>query len=500
MQILQVASEITPIAKVGGLGDVLMGLTRELSWKGHEVLAVIPFYGLIDGEQLNSDGRVDWFDTEFDGVSHRACVSYFHIHNDIPIALLDTATGYFRNRRTIYGDGDSVASFLFFCRAVSDWLVATKRHPDIIHAHDWPTALLPAIYKIVSQEKPSFTSVLTIHNFDYQGRCDWRELSRVGIHPKDFPDPSILQDPAHDCINLVKGGLLSVDRATTVSPTYAREMVTPEEGQGLDTVLAGLSEGFVGILNGLDYAYWNPEIDTHIAKRYDASQKAEQIRAAKQQNKEHLFFNIGVPVLPGVPLIASVTRLVKQKGIYLIRDLLAQAEALNFQCLVLGSVPEPEAEIAFAELDAFLRAKGRGAIFLMSDEAFAHRAYAAADIFVTPSLFEPCGLTQLIALKYGAIPVVRRTGGLADTIIDVQKDLSTSNGFTFQPPDSAHFTSAVSRALGLFHDKERWEELMLRGMKQNFSWDRPASQYVSLYTSPQIGEGSKAIVENDKSS
>jgi starch synthase len=483
MQILQVASEMTPIAKVGGLGDVLMGLTRELSWKGHETLAVIPFYGLIEVEQLTAEGRVDWFDTEFDGVKHRACVSYFHIQNDISIALLDTQTGYFRNRRTIYGNGDGLASFLFFCRAVADWLLTTKRHPDILHVHDWPAALLPSFYQILAREKPSFKSVLTIHNFEYQGRCIWGDISRVGIHSEDFSDPSLLQDPIHPCLNLVKGGLLSVDAVTTVSPTHAREMMTPEEGQGLDAVLASLGNRFIGILNGLDYAFWNPEIDTHLAKRYEASQEGMMIRSAKRQNKESLFFNIGVPFFPNVPLIASVTRLVKQKGIYLIRDLFAQAEELNFQCLVLGSVPEPEAEHAFAELDSELRSKGRGAVFLMSDEAFAHRTYAASDIFVIPSLFEPCGLTQLIALKYGSIPVVRRTGGLADTIIDVQKNLPTSNGFSFETLDSSHFTASVVRALDLFKNKETWEELMLHGMRQDFSWNRAGSQYVALYQS-----------------
>jgi starch synthase len=483
MQILQIASEMTPIAKVGGLGDVLMGLSRELSWKGHETLAVLPFYGLINVEQLTPDGRVDWFDTEFDGVKHRACVSYFHLHNEIAIALLDTETGYFRNRRTIYGDGDSTASFLFFCRAVVDWLVTFKRRPDILHVHDWPTAALPFMYQFFTHEKPHFKSVLTIHNFEYQGRCDWRDLGRAGILRHDFSSHALFQDPVHQCVNLVKAGALSVDAVSTVSPTYAREMLTPEEGQGLDTLLIGLGKKFVGILNGIDYAFWNPEIDTHLAKRYDSSQEIGEIRAAKKQNRSHLFYSIGVPEIPDVPLIASVTRLVRQKGIHLIRDLFARAEEMNFQCIVLGSVPEPTAERDFAELDAMLRSKGRGAVFLMSDEAFAHRTYAASDIFVTPSLFEPCGLTQLIALKYGSIPVVRRTGGLADTIIDVQRNEAVSNGFTFDQPDSSHFTAAVTRALDLFQHPSDWEKLLLKGMKQDFSWNQPGNQYVSLYQS-----------------
>ncbi len=483
MRILQVASEMTPIAKVGGLGDVLMGLTRELSWKGHDALAVLPFYGMIDGEHLVSEGRTDWFDTLFDGVRQRAYVRYFRLHKDISVALLDTESGFFRSRRTIYGNDDEVASFLFFCRAVVDWLLATNRHIDILHVHDWPTALLPAMYPIIAQRSLPCRSVLTVHNFEYQGRCHWGEIPRVGIHSHDLPDPSMLNDPVYQCANLVKAGLLTVDAATTVSPTYAREMVTEEHGQGLHGVLTRLGKKFVGILNGIDYAYWNPKIDPYLFKRYGLSDGMESVASAKLESKARLFSQIGIPLRPDTPLIASVARLVRQKGISLMHDLFAQAEELNFQCLVLGSVPEPEAQHTFSDLDRKLRACGRGAVFLMSDEAFAHRTYAATDLFFAPSLFEPCGLTQLISLKYGVIPVVRRTGGLADTIVDVQQDEPTSNGFLFDIPDLEHCTAAVYRALALYQQKEGWRALMQRGMQQDFSWNAPGNQYISLYQS-----------------
>lgn len=482
MHILQVASEMTPIAKVGGLGDVIMGLTRELSWNGHETLAVIPFYGAIDVTHLTPDGREDWFDTEVEGVPQRACARYFHIQNDLPVVLLDTENGYFRNRATIYGDTDGAVSFLIFCRAVAEWLLSSGRQPDIIHVHDWPTAFLPSIYQTMGHGKPPFKSILTIHNFEYQGRCAREDLHRAGIRLHDLQDPGVLQDPLHDCLNLVKGGLLSVDRATTVSPTYAHEVLTPEMGNGLETVLAGLGDKFTGILNGVDYAYWNPEIDPYIPIRYRSSEDISKIKAAKRHNKELLFSHIGVPVLHDVPLIASVTRLVRQKGISMLKDLFSQAESLNFQCLILGSVPNPDVERAFAELNAMLRSSGRGAVFLMSDEALAHRAYAASDMFVAPSLFEPCGLTQLIALKYGSIPIVRRTGGLADTITDEHENLPSSNGFVFDSPDSVQFTQAVERALELFTDNSAWEKLMGQGMTQDFSWHRSGKKYLELYT------------------
>lgn len=481
MRVIHVASELTPIAKVGGLGDVLMGLTRGLSSKGHDIVTLIPFYGFIDREHLAPELKIDWFDTEFDGVKRRAFVRYYRLQEDLTVGLVDTENGYFRNHFSIYGNQDGVAGFLFFCRAVADWLLTSHRPFDILHVHDWPTALLPSIYQIVSGGKVSCKSVLTVHNFEYQGRCDWRDLARVGIHSHHFADPSVLQDPGYSCLNLVKAGLLTVDRATTVSPTYAREMLSQEHSFGLHDVLSGLGEKFVGILNGIDYSYWNPKTDVFLSTRYADSDGIPAVRAAKRENRARLFSDIGIPVMPNIPLIASVTRLVKQKGIYLMKELFSQAEPLDFQCLVLGSVPEAGAIDSFLSLDAQLRAQGRGAVFLMSDESLAHRTYAASDIFVVPSVFEPCGLTQLISLKYGTIPIVRRTGGLADTIIDIDQNLSASNGISFDLPDAVHFTAAVVRAMGLYRRQEAWEALMARGMMQDFSWNFPGNEYIALY-------------------
>ena len=482
MHILQIASEMTPIAKVGGLGDVLMGLTRELAWRGHDVVAVIPFYGVIDVSQLTADGREDWFDTEFNGVKQRARVSYFHLHNEIPVALLDTESGYFRSRQTIYGGEEEVSSFVYFSRAVAEWLQSTGRQPDVVHVHDWPTALFSDIYRAVTKKEPSFASIFTIHNFEYQGRCGWDGFAKAGLFRQDFPNVSRLQDPIYDCLNLVKGGLFCADWATTVSPTYAQEVSVPKGGTGLEKILASMGERFSGVLNGVDYTFLNPQIDPYLPEQYGLSKDGvARIRDVKQRIKERLFSSIGIPVLPGVPLLASVTRLVSQKGIYLIRDLFEQAKRLDFQCLLLGSVPEPGAERAFAELNDMLRSKGRGAVFLISDEAFAHQMYASSDMFVVPSLFEPCGLTQLIALKYGSIPIVRKTGGLADTIVDVSLNSEVSNGFTFEAPESAAFIAAATRALELFAKKPAWGRLMVRGMNQDFSWNRPGDFYLSLY-------------------
>lgn len=489
MDILQIASEMTPIAKVGGLGDVLMGLTRELLRKGHSVLPVLPDYGVIDTSQLVPDGKEDRFSISFGDTVRHAKVTYYHFDGKLPLALLDTDDGLFHNRETIYGDGAPEATFIFFCRAVVEWILATNRKPDIVHIHDWPTALVPSVYRALTGRKVPFGTVFTVHNFEYQGRCNWDDFGRAGLFYHQFPNPSLLQDPIHPCLNLVKAGLLTADVTTTVSPTYANEVRTVAGGRGLHEVLTGLHDRFVGILNGVDYTFWNPEIDPYIGTKYGVAAVEEiagrtkfaAIQKAKRLNKERLFYSIGVEPMENIPLIASVSRLVNQKGIWFIKDLFYKAEELNFQCLVLGSVPEPDAEKAFAELNLFLRSRKRGAVFQISDEGLAHKAYAASDLFVVPSIVEPCGLTQLIALKYGSVPIVRKTGGLADTIIDVNTNSPQANGFVFEEPQSHNFICAAQRALALFSDRTQWEEVVLRGMKQDYSWNLPGDAYLAVY-------------------
>ena len=472
MDILQVASEMTPIAKVGGLGDVLMGLTRELIQKGHTVLPVLPAYGAIDLRLLTPDGRVDRFSTMQADSSVEAAVTYYRFDKNLPVALLDTEGGFFRSRRTIYGDASPEASFLFFCRCVVDWLLASNRPPDIVHVHDWPTALVPELYRARTGQHPPFGSLFTVHNFEYQGRCSQEDLAAAGLA---LPDPSILNDPQYPCLNLVKAGLLTADIVTTVSPTYASEVRTP--GESLYEVLSGLNERFIGVLNGLDSSFWNPREDPYISVPYGPS----DAQSAKKQNREKLLSFVGIPSIEGVPLIASVTRLVDQKGIWMIKDLFCKAEELQFQGLIIGSVPDPEAKKAFSELDLFLRSCGRGAVFQVSDEEMAHKIYAVSDLFVVPSIVEPCGLTQLIALAYGSVPVVRKTGGLSDTIIDVDTASPEANGFVFNEPLSEDFISTVKRALQLFADKPRWAALLRNGMQQDHSWARPCDTYLALY-------------------
>ena len=460
------------------------------SWCGKDTIlfVILPFYGVINVDQLKEDGRKEWFETLPHGKPLKASVSFYRL-NGIRIGLMDTEDGYFRKRRTIYGDGDEITCFILFVRAVAEWILATKRSPDVIHVHDWQTALLPALCRLFDHEKrlAKVRYLFTVHNFEYQGFCHERDLERVGIHPDSFG--TLLQDPERQCLNLVKAGLLSADYTTTVSPTYAHEVLDGIEARGLKTVVHAIQDRFEGILNGVDYSYWNPEVDHFLVERYAAHQGARAVLEAKQNNREVLSHQIGIPFHPEKPFIASVTRLVYQKGVDLLHSLFSRAEEFDVQCILLGSVPEPRTERLFAELDAKLRSQGRGAVFLMSDEPFAHRVYAAADLFVVPSIFEPCGLTQLIALKYGTTPIVRHTGGLADTIIDIDTPSASANGFCFDAPDETSLTEAFRRALKHLREPVVRKEVMLRGMLQDFSWHKPCNRYISLYGSLVLNLG-----------
>jgi len=321
--------------------------------------------------------------------------------------------------------------------------------------------------------------VLTMHNFESQGRCTWEEISSVGICPENVEE-TLLQDPDGSSLNLVKGGLLSCDRVTTVSPTYAKEVMTAEFGLGLESVLKGIQKKFSGVLNGIDTSYWDPQTDGFLFQRYHFGQGYEKICAAKQYNKKALFDHLQLPLKEGTPLLSGITRLVPQKGIWLLHELLSQAEELDFQVILLGSVPVPAAEAPFKELDVLLRRQGRGAVLFGCDEECAHRLFAASDIFVAPSLFEPCGLTQLISFRYGTVPVVRRTGGFSDTVVDVSKG-DEANGFSFTSPLSSSFRRAVIAALEWYQHKEWWKDLVMRGMPQDFSWEKPSEEYIDLY-------------------
>jgi len=463
MKIVHVCSELAPCAKVGGLADVVSGLSKQMAERGHDVQIIMPHYGCVDTQGLERIGEIDHFSTVLSGQEHACCALRFSVCDGVELLLLDTISGYWRSLESIYGS--DVERFLFFSRAAADWIQA-RELPDIIHVHDWPTAILPAIC-------PG-NFVLTMHNFEFQGWCQWSDIEQIGVCRQPSLE-KIFADPHGDCLNLVKAGLLKAQQVTTVSTTYAKELSDPLYGRGLEGVIGQIKGKFSGIVNGIDCAYWDPERDGFLHENYAYSQPLSKVIEAKRLNKKHLLEQLGISFSEKRPLASFIARLVPQKGPLLVHDLCQSVQDIDFQCVVLGSVATPELQEAFEQLDIELRRSDKGAVVLSYDEGLSHRLFAGSDMFFVPSLFEPCGLTQRIAMRYGTIPIVRRTGGLADTVTDGE------NGFVFHEPSLSAFKESFSRACAVYNTPEAWERFVCCAMREDVSWNIPGGEYLDLY-------------------
>jgi starch synthase len=460
MKVAFITSEVVPFSKTGGLADVAGALPIALAELGVDVSVFSPYYASVKKfptQQLPNlitvpmGPRTEW------GAVRRGGPFYF-IEHDV-----------FYNRAGLYGDGggdykDNLFRFVFLMRGALDFLAQTGA-PDILHAHDWQAGLVPLYARtLYANAFPKTRSVFTIHNLAYQGRF-WKELlPYTGLAWNHF---TFLDLEMHDQINFMKGGLVHADAITTVSPTYAHEVQHPVHGWGLDGVLRDRSFRLHGILNGVDYNEWNPSSDPHIAVKYSA--KSMEGKAAC---KAALQKRCGLPVRADVPVLSLVGRLAEQKGI----DLFVQgADGLlhhDLQIVVLGS---GEARLQNAVQSLPWRHRGKVSVYVAFDNAFAHQIMAGSDLLLVPSRYEPCGLTQLYALRYGTVPVVRTTGGLVDT---VQHGVT---GFRFDhyAPDSMQW--AVGEAVGAFRDHARWAKIQSAGMSRDFSWDASARKYLGLY-------------------
>ena len=486
MQVLQVSSEAALLAKVGGLGDVVTGLSRELLRQHVDTVLLLPRYGCIDFSHLESTGKKEKFETFFDGRTHEGIVEFFRLQGFLPVVLLDTVDGTWSKREAIYGTSDETSSFIAFSKACSDWLQQTTHRFDLLHLHDWECGFLSALitYGWRSSHKAPKT-MLSLHNLEYQGKCAHHQLSEGWTDIFKAVPKGMFDDPWDNCANLLKGGILSSDLLTTVSKTYAREIVTPEGGKGLDKVLSMRESDLFGIVNGIDTDYWNPETDRFLNRHYSSHDSIEEILDAKKAIKQKLFSDLEIDrSLVEVPLISSVTRLVHHKGLFMLHELFSHLKEHDAAGLILGTVYDSDTRDKFKSLDSKLIEEQRGRVLLKSEEALAHRIFAASDIFVVPSLCEPCGLTQLLALRYGTIPVVRKTGGLADTIFDYQHHLpqGSGNGFVFERADPQAAMEALTRAVTLYKKAPKsWNHLVKAGMESDFSWSKPAQAYISLY-------------------
>jgi starch synthase len=482
MHVVFATAEVSPIAKTGGLGDVCGSLPKALAKLGHDVTIFMPFY-----RQARH-----WF--EKNGISvHQAMPTIVMVWDgwvaeatflrttlpgtDIPLYLV--ANDFFFERDSIYADGpDGVHDFLqrytFFCRAVIRGCELLGIAPEILHCHDWHTALLPVYLESGLRASPNFArtrSVLTIHNLNYQGVAGSDAFALTGLHQRYWAPDAIEH---YGTLNPMKGGILFADRVTTVSPNYAKEIMTPQHGAGLDGVLRAVSPKVTGILNGIDTGEWDPSTDTHIAANFDADSLGE-----KAKNKRALAEEAGFEFTPKLPLLSAVTRLVGQKGFQLLVPILTRLLRSGAQVVILGS-GEPELEDALRRIAE--ENPGNCRVWIGFDNALAHRIYAGSDLLLMPSLYEPCGLNQMYAMRYGALPVVRLTGGLADTVIPFDgTNLEAATGFGFVAAHPVELYLATWVGILNYKDSAVWTKLQANGMAKDFSWDRSARMYDEVY-------------------
>ncbi len=483
MYIVQVASEVAPVAKVGGLADVMMGLSRELKRKGNKVECILPKYDVLESKNLNLEKRQSGVRSYFQGEWHENTIWHTYINHDQSLTLLESHHPHlFFERGCIYGCHDDIDRFLYFSRATLDWLALQQETPDIIHIHDWETAPIAFLIRHGPFKKrfEKTKTVLTIHNIAYQGQCRVEDLDKVGLPGAWYDAPGRLLEDFGSNLNLLKGGIVFADYTTTVSPTYAKEVLTPDGGRGLQLALKEHQNKFSGILNGIDYNYWSTEKDPLIYFPYSSSDLA-----GKKANAASLRDELGMAQTHEKPLVIGISRLVEQKGVHLIKHALVNSHSKGMQCIILGTTPDPAIHFDFVNLANQYANDPDVRILLAQEESLAHKLYAAADIFLMPSLFEPCGLSQLIALRYGAIPVVRKTGGLVDTVFDVDysdKPFDQTNGFCFDDPDEPGLDSALDRAIELWKEGgETWKKLQIQAMNEDFSWNTSSALYIEVY-------------------
>lgn len=474
MRVLFCASEIVPLAKTGGLADVAGALPAALAERGVEVRLAMPGYrGVsVPGAAFRGPVTVSLGGERVEGRVSEGTLP----GTTLPIWLIDQPS--FFDRAGLYGEGgtdypDNLARFTFFSRAVLQFLGASGWQPDVIHCHDWQTALIPVVLR--AEGTRDVPTVFTIHNLAYQGVFAADQFPITGLPPSFFTMHGL---EFWGKVNLLKGGLYFADVLSTVSETYAREIQTEEFGAGLDGVLRDRAGDLHGILNGVDYAAWDPSVDTLIPARYsvdDLKGKAACKAALQEAFK--------LPQEPRVPVIGMVTRLADQKGLDLVAAIIEELLDVGVQFVLLGT-GDAKYHTLFQELQA--RRREHVGARLGFDNTLAHLIEAGADIFLMPSRYEPSGLNQLYSLRYGTVPVVRKTGGLADSIAD------GSNGFVFEAYKPEALLDTLRRALKAYRDRARWAALQRRGMLADFSWNRSAERYRALYALAAAGAGRPA--------
>ncbi len=469
MKILFCSSEAVPYAASGGLGDVAGSLPQALRKRLIGCRVVMPLYDTIKQELkdkmtfiTNISVPVAW--------RRQYCGIFQAKHEGVIYYLIDNQ--YYFKRDTIYGHYDDAERFTFFARAVLEILPVVDFKPDIIHCNDWQSALTPVFYSTFYSKDPWYQgikTVFTIHNIQYQGTYGLELVNDVvGLNPEDT---SIYEYDGD--VNFMKGAIECSNKVTTVSPSYANEILDPWYSHGLDTILRERQWKLQGILNGIDVINYNPETDKNIVKNYNV----KTVKKGKAENKKDLQAALGLPQKEDTPIIGIVTRLVSHKGLDLIKGILDELlYTTDVQIALLGS-GDWQYENFFKEMAA--KYPDKVGIEIGFVPALARKIYAGADIFLMPSKSEPCGLSQMVALRYGTVPIVRETGGLRDSITDSGD--GEGNGFTFKTYNAHDMLGAIRRSLDAYANKEYWDSLVVRAMECDFSWGKSANEYIKMY-------------------
>ncbi|MDY6855061.1 MAG: glycogen synthase GlgA [Thermodesulfobacteriota bacterium] len=480
LRILFISPEAVPFAKTGGLADVSGSLPAALKKLGMNIRMVLPFYRIVKNRNFYVHPLIDDLEIPLGAEKLISRVMETKSEEEVPVYLIEREDLY--DRPNLYGSTegdyyDNLERFTYFAYGALRIAETLDFKPDIVHCHDWQTGLIPALLKGPFHSSTSFSdtsTVFTIHNIGYQGLFPADRLPMTGLRPDEFFHLEGIEYWGK--ISLLKAGIVYADAVTTVSEKYAEEIQTPEFGMGMEGILSKRRTSLFGILNGTDYKHWDPASDPHIHMNYD-SKKME----GKQSCKESLFQELSLdPAFMKRPLLGVVSRLDAQKGLDLLVSILEDILRLDVSLVVLAS---KDKHIQQEILNMKKRAPSRIALFIGFNEPLAHRIIAGADIFLIPSRYEPCGLTQMYALKYGTIPVVRATGGLEDTITAFNPERGEGNGFKFDLYEPTALLGAIRQAVEIFQDPKSWNQIMANSMKVDFSWNRSAGRYMELYRS-----------------
>jgi starch synthase len=484
MYIVMVSSECAPVAKVGGLGDVVFGLCRELEIRGNSVEIILPKYDCLRYDQIfglqitHKDLWVPWYNQSIH------CTVYFgFVHGRKCFFIEPHSDHNFFHRRTFYGHGDDDQRFAFFSRAALEFMLKSGKHPDIVHCHDWQTGLVPVmlyeIYKHLGMTHPRVC--YTLHNLQHQGVTGEHILRATGLnrHGYFFHQDRLQDNFNHAAINQMKAGIVYSNFVTTVSPRYAWEIMNTGQNYGLGHTLHVHRGKVGGILNGVDYEVWNPEIDRHIPHQYSAD-KLDGKFANKKALRDRFWLRDVFK-----PIVTYIGRLDHQKGVPLITHAIHYCISHGCQFVLLGTSADGRIGQHFWNLKRQYNDNPDCHLELSFNEELSHLIYAGSDMILVPSLFEPCGLTQMIGLRYGAVPIVRATGGLADTVFDANyapKPYHERNGYVFNDFNAAGIESALHRAIGMWHSyPNHFSELMVNGMRCDYSWKHPGQDYLNVY-------------------